>query len=216
MRQGPKRGSQKAPILVTGFEPFAGHPANPSGLVVHALAGRSFSGYRVRAAVLPVVYADIESAFDRLLAKVKPVAVVSLGLDYKTDVLKLERIAINLDDASIPDEAGDLRSGTRIAPRGPAARWSTLPLDSIAAALAAAGVPFTLSSHAGAYLCNHLMYHLCGRAARAGIPAGLVHLPPTTDILRPDDRANRPGVPLDSLVNAARVVVGAVAASLRW
>ena len=204
----------KAPILVTGFRPFAGHPANPSGLVARALAGRSFFGHRVRAAVLPVVYADIESAIDRLLAEVKPSAVVSLGLDYKTDVLKLERIAINLDDASIPDEAGDHRSGRRIAARGPAARWSTLPLDSIAAALAAAGVPFKFSSYAGAFLCNHLMYHLCGRAARAGIPAGFIHLPPTPDLIRADDNATRSGVPVESQVSAIRAVVRAVAGSL--
>ena len=204
----------KAPILVTGFQPFAGHPANPSGLVARQLTGRSFSGFRVRAAVLPVVYADIEAAIDRLLAKVKPAAVVSLGLDYKTDVLKLERIAINLDDVSIPDEAGDLRTGSRISQRGPAARWSTLPLDSIAPALAAAGVPFKFSSHAGAYLCNHLMYHLCGRAARAGIPAGFIHLPPTPDLIRPGDTATRTGMPIESQIAAIRAVVRAVARSL--
>jgi pyroglutamyl-peptidase len=204
----------KAPILLTGFEPFAGHPANPSGLVARALAGRSFSGYRVRAAVLPVVYADIESVIDRLLADVKPVAVVSLGLDYRTDAIKLERIAINLDDAAAPDEAGDLRCGTRIARRGPAARWSTLPLDAIAAALAAEGVPFKFSSHAGAFLCNHLMYHLCGRAARTGIPAGFVHLPPTPDLIRADDQLSRPGVTLGSQIAAIRAIIGVVAESL--
>jgi len=204
----------KPPILVTGFDPFAGHAANPSARVARALAGRSFSGYRVRAAVLPVVYADIEAVIDRLLADVKPAAVVSLGLDYKTDAIKLERIAINLDDAAIPDEAGDLRTGTRIALRGPAARWSTLPLDAIATALEAAGVPFKFSSHAGAFLCNHLMYHLCGRAVRAGIPAGFVHLPPTPDLIRAEDQSSRPGVPLESQIGAVRTVVRAVAESL--
>jgi pyroglutamyl-peptidase len=204
----------KAPILVTGFHPFAGHPANPSELVARVLSGRSFAGHRVRSAVLPVVYAKIEQAIDQLLAEVKPAAVVSLGLDYKTDVIKLERIAINVDEAPIPDETGDLRSGTRIAPRGPAARWSTLPLDSIARALSAADVPFKFSTHAGAFLCNHLMYHLCGRAARAGIPVGFIHLPPTPDLLGPEDRARRAGVPLDALVTAVRAVVGTVAGSI--
>lgn len=204
----------KAPILVTGFEPFAGHPANPSGIVARALAGRSFSGHRVRAAVLPVVYAAIESSIDRLLTEEKPAAVVSLGLDYKTDVLKLERIAINLDDASIPDETGDHRSGARIAKRGPAARWSTLPLETIAAALTEAGVGFRFSSHAGAFLCNHLMYHLCGRVARAKIPAGFVHLPPTPELIRTEDRRSRPGIPLESQIAAIRAVVRAVAGSL--
>jgi pyroglutamyl-peptidase len=204
----------KAPILVTGFEPFAGHPANPSMLVARALAGRSFSGHRVRAAILPVVYAGIEPAIDRLLAEVKPAAVVSLGLDYKTDAIKLERIAINLDDASIPDEAGDKRCGARIAMRGPAARWNTLPLDTIAAALAGAGVEFKFSSHAGAFLCNHLMYHLCGRVARARIPAGFVHLPPTPQLIRTEDQPSRPGVRLESQIVAIREVVRAVAGSL--
>jgi pyroglutamyl-peptidase len=204
----------KAPILLTGFEPFAGHPANPSGLVARALGGRSFFGHRVRAAVLPVVYADIESHIDRLLAKVKPAAVVSLGLDYKTDAIKLERIAINLDDAAIPDEAGDLRCGTRIATRGPAARWSMLPLDAIATALATAGVPFKFSCHAGAFLCNHLMYHLCGRAARAGIPAGFIHLPPTPEVVRAEERVARQGVTADALIATGSVILAAIAGEL--
>jgi len=204
----------KGTILVTGFRPFAGHPGNPSEQVARSVRGRSFCGYRVRAVVLPVVYREIESEIDRLLSEVKVAAVVSLGLDYRTDVIKLERIAINLDDAEIPDEAGELRMGMRISPRGPAARWSTLPLDQIAASLGLAGVPFRFSSHAGAYLCNHLMYHLARRATRARIPAGFIHLPPTPELIRPDDRKSRTGVPLDQLVDAAQVVVRTVAASM--
>lgn len=205
----------KGAILVTGFRPFAGHPGNPSERVARNLRGRSFCGHRVRGSVLPVVYREIESEIDRLLSEIAPVAVVCLGLDYKTDVIKLERIAINLDDAEIPDEAGELRAGRRIAPRGPAARWSTLPLDRIASSLKAAGTPFRFSSHAGAFLCNHLMYHLAGRAARAGIPAGFIHLPPTPELIRADEREHRPGVPVDRLVTAGREIVRAVAESLR-
>lgn len=202
-----------ARILVTGFKPFGGHAANPSALVARALAGRKFSGFRVRAAVVPVVYREIDAALDQLLAGVRPAAVVSLGLDYRTDVIKLERIAINLDDAPTPDEAGEVRAGTRIAARGPAARWSTLPLDAIAEALGDADMPFRFSSHAGAYLCNHLMYHLAGRATRAGIPAGFIHLPPTPDLIRAEERGTRQGVPLASLVAAAILIVSAVVSS---
>jgi len=201
----------KGTILVTGFRPFAGHPANPSELVARRLAGKQISGFRIRSVVLPVVYSEIETALDRELAESRPKAVVSLGLDYKTDAIKLERIAINVNDATIPDEAGDLRTGVRIAPRGPAARWSTLPLDAIAAALADAGVPFKYSSHAGAYLCNHLMYHLCGRATRLGIPAGFVHLPPTPDVIKPEDSALRAGAPLELQLKGILAVLGAVA-----
>lgn len=204
----------KGTILVTGFRPFAGHPGNPSEQVARALRGRSVGGYRVRGAVLPVVYREIESEIDRLLAEIKPVAVISLGLDYKTDVIKLEQIAINLDDAAIPDEAGELRTRHRIAPSGPAARWSTLPLDAIAAALTASNHPFQFSRDAGAYLCNHLMYHLAGRTARARIPAGFIHLPPTPDMIRADERNVRKGVPLKQLVSASREIVRAVARSL--
>lgn len=204
----------KGTILVTGFRPFAGHPANPSELVARRLSGRRVGGYQVRALVLPVVYTKIEAAIDRELARARPKAVVGLGLDYKTDAIKLERIAINLDDASIPDEAGELRQGSRISSRGPAARWSTLPLDAIASSLEAAEVPFKFSSHAGAYLCNHLMYHLCGRGFQEGIPTGFVHLPPTPEVLKPEDSTLRSGSPLGSQIKGILAVLGAVAVSI--
>ena len=72
--------------------------------------------------------------------------------------MSVERIAINVDDARIKDNAGQQPVDDRIAPDGPAAHFATLPVKAMVAAIRAAGVPAEVSNSAGTFVCNHLMY----------------------------------------------------------
>jgi pyroglutamyl-peptidase len=198
------------PILVTGFRPFGGHPANPSERLARALAGPATPGAPIVAEVFDVSYRRISEQLSAALRRHGPRAVVCFGLDYGTDAVKLERLAVNLDDSPAADNDGEIRSGTRIAARGPAARWSTLPLDRLAAALTARGIPWRYSAHAGTFLCNHLLYLALGRAARGRFTAGFIHLPPTPELLRAADREHRTGMQWDDLLPAGRALVAAV------
>ena len=114
-----------------------------------------------------------------MLESVRPDALVLLGR-HEGESIRLERVALNLDDAASADEDGERRIGAPILPAGPVGHWSTLPLDAFAAALASRALPFAWSHDAGGFLCNHAFYvarHWVERSGRP-IPCGFVHLPP--------------------------------------
>src|ERR687888_2358900 len=151
-------------VLVTGFEPFGGHPVNPSALVAERFDG----------AVLPVGAATVARELDRLLESRRPNALLGLGLAPRRETVQVERLAINLLDFEIPDNDGMLLSDREIEAGGPAAVFSTLPVKAIAEAWRRHGIPSQLSNSAGTYICNQLLYV----ALRRGLPAGFIHLPP--------------------------------------
>jgi pyroglutamyl-peptidase len=166
-------------ILVTGFEAFATHPANPSEGLAKAVDGRRFGAARVHGAVLPVHHADAAPRVLSLIAETDPVAVVHLGLAASRARVALERVAVNVMDYAEPDNAGFKASGEPCVPGGPAAYFATLPLAAILDALTAEGIPAYLSTTAGTYLCNQTLYgtlHALRDRARAP-QIGFIHFP---------------------------------------
>jgi len=158
-------------ILVTGFEPFGGLGRNPTGEVALALGG----------AVLPVDYAGVGPALDALLAR-GPEAVLLLGLAVGRPRISLERVAINFRDGQRPDNTGRVPEGSELVPGGPAAYFSTLPLDALHAALEQEGFPVEHSLSAGGYLCNAAFYLARHKLGTRDVPCGFVHMPPTPDL----------------------------------
>ncbi len=124
-------------ILLTGFEPFGGFTANPAGEVAKALDGRAFGTEVVRGAILPVHHADAASAVSRLVDELAPRAIVHLGLAGGRARIALERVAVNVMDFEIADNAGYRASGEPCVAGGPVAYFSTLPLGAILEALVA-------------------------------------------------------------------------------
>ena len=163
-------------ILVTGFEPFAGFGRNPSAEIATALDGTAIDGCPVVGRVLPVTLDGLDAALERALSGIDPRAVVALGLAADEPAIRLERVAVNLADFTIPDNAGLRARERKLDPAGPDARVSRLPLGAIRAALLARGIPARLSNTAGTYLCNAAMYRLLGRLP-SDMPAGFIHLP---------------------------------------
>lgn len=182
-------------ILVTGFEPFGGLARNPSGEVAQALAGGDVS-----AAVLPVDYAAIGPRLAELLAEPWD-AVVLTGVAVGRPAVNLERVAINFRDPARADNAGAVPDGPLV-PGGPAAYFSTLPLERLRDDLAAAGLPVEFSLTAGAYLCNAGFYLARHALEARGVPCGFVHLPPTPDLAL----AATP-LPLDDQIRAVGRIV---------
>src|SRR6266568_8466287 len=138
--------SSRRVILVTGFEPFAGHVVNPSAEVAKALDGRVVGSAVVRSAVLPVHHAEAIPAVIRLVEESDPLAIVHLGLAGGRARIALERVAVNVMDFEIADNAGYRASGEPCVAGGPVAYFSTLPLGAILEALVADGVPAYLSN----------------------------------------------------------------------
>ena len=178
-------------VLVTGFEPFDGASVNPSAEVARRLDGRRLGGAEIRAAVLPVNHVRAAAAVAALLGTHDPAAVVHLGLAGERAQLALERIAINLMDYSIPDDAGWQARDEPCVAGGPAAYFSTLPLRPMLEAVQASGVPAYLSETAGTYLCNFTMYTTLHALARrpAAPAAGFIHLPQLPSMVAPGDPA---------------------------
>lgn len=190
-------------ILLTGFEPFGPHDSNPSERIVQKLREEAHSRPSIHLfpAVLPTQYAAAGTQIRRWIRRLRPAAVVCLGLAASRDTISLERAALNLDDDLLPDTAGEVRRGRRILPNGPAAYWSTLPLERMRQALERLGIPSSLSNHAGTYVCNHVFYVARHEIEKIGSPArcGLIHVP---GLRRRGNAGARRGMSLRRMVEA--------------
>ncbi|MET0303172.1 MAG: pyroglutamyl-peptidase I [Microbacteriaceae bacterium] len=192
-------------VLLTGFEPFAGAAVNPSWDAVERVA-RDWSGPETVVAVrLPVEFGRVDALLEAAVAEHSPDVLIAVGLAEGRDAITPERIGINVDDARIPDNAGDQRIDSPIEADGPAARFSTLPIKAIVEALRAAGVPATVSSTAGTFVCNHVAYAAPGlSASRPGLRAGFVHVPATPEL---GAHASVPTLELATIVDGLRIAV---------
>lgn len=193
-------------VLLTGFEPFGGEDVNPSWEAVRALQGARIGGHRVEARCLPVVFGDSAAALRKAIAATKPRLVVCVGQAGGRARISLERVAINLDDARRPDNAGQSPVDAPIVADGPAAYFSTLPIKRLRAALQRAGVPAEISNTAGTYVCNHLFYALMhALRARRGVRGGFVHIPYSpAQAARHDGAAS---LPVEVVTAALRIIV---------
>ncbi len=172
-------------ILLTGFEPFDQDTLNPSWEVARALSGWTCEAEgrmaRVHALQLPCAFGVAADALRAAMQECEPELVVCLGLaGGRTDIAP-ERVAINVDDARIPDNAGAQPIDQPVVADGPVAYWSTLPIKAIARDLRAAGIPVSVSNTAGSFVCNHVFYALMHALAQNDqglqVRGGFVHLP---------------------------------------
>lgn len=186
-------------MLVTGFEPFAGATANSSELAVRHLAAGGIDGVDLRTAVLPVEFDRSASVLLRLIDEHEPEAVVALGQAEGRSAISFERVAVNLDDARIPDNAGAAPREARILADAPDALFTTLPVRAMADAVLAAGIAAEVSLSAGTFVCNHVFFAMQHALRVRGIPSGFVHLP-----IAPEQAAEFPGRPVLDIDEAAR------------
>ena len=159
-------------ILVTGFEPFATSSLNPSGEIVKALIGDDLV-----TAILPVDFGQANSQLKELIDLHKPTAVLCLGQAEGRSAMTPERIAINLDDARIADNAGNQPLEQRIMADGPDGHFSTLPIEKMVTSMKAAGVPASISLSAGTFVCNHIFYVMQDYLKDSSISSGFMHVP---------------------------------------
>lgn len=198
-------------VLLTGFEPFAGERINPSWETVRELHGEVIAGHRVESRCLPTAFVDAQAALHSALQAHDPAAVIALGQAGSRPQISLERVAINLIDARIPDNTGAQPIDSPVIPGGPAAYFSTLPLKAMLMALRENGIPAEISHTAGTYVCNQVFYVLLhAMREHPEIPAGFVHVP-----YFPEQALCHPGAPSvspDFLTQAFRVILRTVLA----
>ena len=194
-------------VLLTGFGPFGVHAENPSGLAVERVAEEWSRppGTGLVAAVLPVSFARATAQVSGLMTHHRPDVVLGVGLAAGRERISLERVAVNLLDARIPDVDGAQPVDEPVLPGQPFARPATLPVKAARAALEAAGLPVELSLSAGSYVCNALMYAALAHAGE-GVRAGFVHVPPA-DVLPVAEVARALGTILDTVLSTPVDVV---------
>lgn len=164
-------------ILLTGFEPFGGEAINPSWEVARALHGQRIGDVIIQARCLPVSFSTAPRALAQALADVRPALVVALGQASGRSEISVERVAVNLIDARIADNAGERLLDVPVLAGAPAGYFSTLPVKAVRDALRAAGHPAGLSLSAGAFVCNQVFFELQHRLAGQGVKSGFIHLP---------------------------------------
>ena len=214
----------RSPILLTGFEPFAGLAYNPSAEIAARLDGREIGGHRIVGRLLPVDFALYRARLEELLREFSPSLYLGFGLASGEDMIRIERFGVNLADFDIPDNAGARHVGRAIESDGPAARGSTLPCAEIRTGLLEAGIPARLSNSAGSYLCNATLYSALGLCEAQRIPCGFIHLPyashQVAELLRDEKgplsgESLAPSLPIETMVAAAEIVLRISASALQ-
>ena len=165
-------------VLLTGFEPFDNDLVNPSWEAARELDGVQVSeGVQIVARCLPCAFATAGEYLAQLISELKPAMVIATGLAPGRSEISIERVAININDARIPDNLGQQPIDTAVVVDGPAAYFSTLPIKAIVKALRDAGFAAAVSQTAGTFVCNQVFYLLQHRLAGAGVRSGFIHVP---------------------------------------
>ena len=162
-----------ARILLTGFQPFHKASSNPSQAIVEAL--RSEPNLVTR--ILPVIFGRAADEICSVIDETRPEYVLALGQAEGRKEITPERVAINIDDARIPDNDGNQPRESVIKSQGPAAYFSTLPISEMVSSMQSANVSASISNTAGTFVCNHIFYAMQHHCRDLNIRSGFMHLP---------------------------------------
>lgn len=194
-------------VLLSGFEPFGGESINPSLELIRSLQSDRWEGVEVHLVQLPVVFGESVQKLCEVIAEVDPDIVIGIGQAGGRTALSIERVAINVDDAVIADNAGNQPIDHPISAEGPTAYFSNLPIKKMMQAARAAGIPAIVSNTAGTYVCNHLMYGILHALQGTRKSGGFIHIP-----YLPSQVADKPGQPsmsLETMLKGIKVMVEA-------
>ncbi|MGN0715490.1 MAG: pyroglutamyl-peptidase I [Anaerovoracaceae bacterium] len=165
-------------VLVTGFEPFDGEPLNPALEAVNKLPSEIAEAEIIKA-VIPVVFSKAGKVLADEIEKWRPDIVLCVGQAGGDPVISVERVAINIMDARIPDNEGCQPVDVPVDSDGENAYFASLPIKAIVSSMNQAGVPAQLSFSAGSFVCNALMYHLLYLIDKKypQMKGGFIHVP---------------------------------------
>ena len=191
-------------VLLTGFDPFGGQTLNPSWQAVQALHGRTVAGHTIVGAQIPTVFGQSLQVLRGLLRQHRPTLVLCTGQAGGRAAISLERVAINVNDARIPDNSGAQPVDTSVVEAAPAAYFTRLPIKAMLQALLHEGIRAEVSQTAGTFVCNHvffgLMHELAADPQWRAVKGGLIHVPWLPE-------QGQPSMTLAELVEGLRVCV---------
>ncbi len=193
-------------VLLTGFDPFAGERINPSFEAVRAISSR-IAGAEIVKLELPTVFHESIRILEEAMERERPDLVICLGQAGGRSDISIERVAINISDASIEDNRGNKPIDQPIFEDGDGAYFSKLPIKAMVKEIRSIGLPASISNTAGTYVCNHIMYglhYLIDRKFK-GIRGGFIHVPFIPEQVV--DKRNMPSMNMSDIVRALEVAV---------
>jgi pyroglutamyl-peptidase len=200
-------------ILLTGFAPFDGETSNPSWEAVKCLDNflvrdaQNNIDYHTKVAQLSCEFHTSIDELSTLIQQHQAEIVVCIGQAGGRVDFSIERVAINVDDARIPDNKGNQPIDQAIIENGPVAYFSSLPIKAIVKSLKEKGIPATVSQTAGTYVCNHVFYGLMHYSNKLTYlkQAGFIHIPYLPE--QACKHANMPSMELDRMVNGLKLIL---------
>lgn len=186
-------------LLITGFDAFGGDSLNPSWMAVEQLP-EQLGDFVLCKLPIPTRFGDAAALILEKSAEFQPDLILSIGLAGGRDAITPERIAVNIRDARIPDNGGFQPQGERIAPNGPAAYFSTVPVEEMAQAIRDARIPASVSNTAGTFVCNDVLYTLLHHYADTPVRVGFIHVPRIPEL-------GTPSLPLETIVRGLTTAI---------
>lgn len=191
-------------VLLTGFEPFDGQAINPSEEIAREINDATIARHKVVGALLPCVFGAAIKELKHQIKLHDPAIVICLGQAGGRAEITPERVALNIDDARIRDNAGQQPVDKPVVKDGPAAYFSTLPIKAIVHELRRREIPAAVSQTAGTFVCNHVFYGLMHELAlhRPTVRGGFIHVP-----FVPEQTTDKPTLRFEVMTEAVRVAI---------
>ena len=193
-------------VLITGFDKFGGESINPSNLCVNSLSD-VIDNIEIKKITLPTVFKDSSRVLEENIKSFSPSIVICVGQAGGRSKITPERIAINIDDARIPDNIGNSPIDETIRKDGENAYFSTLPIKAIVDELNKNNIPSAISNTAGTFVCNHIMYESLYLASTKypHIKAGFIHIPYIEEQVL--DKPNIPYMKKEDIIVALELII---------
>ncbi len=196
-------------ILVTGFDPFGGEKINPAIEAVKLLPD-TIEGAEIKKLEIPTEFDKSAEVVRQAIAEFHPDYVLDVGQAGGRAELTPEKVAINYDDGRIPDNNGFQPMNRTIHEDGQTAYFTQLPIKAMVQAIRAAGIPARVSTTAGTYVCNHIMYQVQYMRDKEfpNINAGFIHIPYLTSQVV--DKPGTPSMSLEEIVKGLNAAIEAI------
>ena len=193
-------------VLITGFDKFGGESINPSSLCVNSLPD-VIDNIEIKKITLPTVFKDSSRVLEENIKSFSPNIVICVGQAGGRSKITPERIAINIDDARIPDNIGNSPIDETIRRDGENAYFSTLPIKAIVDELNKNNIPSAISNTAGTFVCNHIMYESLYLTSTkfTHINAGFIHIPYIEEQIK--NKPNMPFMKKEDIIIALELII---------
>lgn len=189
-------------LLITGFDPFGGENINPSWEAAKELPDH-IGDWQITKMEIPTVFGAAAGQVIAAAEGLQPNAILCIGQAGGRAAVTPEVVAINLQEARIPDNRGNQPMNIPVVKGGPAAYFATVPVREMVQTIQAASIPAALSYSAGTFVCNDVLYRLLHHFDGTATQAGFIHVP----YLPQQAKENQPSLPQEKIVEALQLAI---------